>query len=325
MMTRWRPFRRLPKLCLVREVHYAMGTLLDVALYHADRIVGLAILREACREARRLETLLSRYLPTSELSHVNARAGQGVCDVSPEFFRVLSTAHRWAQWTHGAFDPTLGALHHLWREAARSGRLPEEPQVQASLREAGWSKLRLTPPCQVELTAAGMALDLGGIGKGYAVDRMGCLLRQRGVRHALINFGESSLSAIGPMPDGRAWPILVRNLDGAVGGEALAILDQGVSSSATLSQTLTVAGRSLSHVIDPRCGRPLDQPLAVTALAPTATAAEALSTALLVWHETGEAIPLLPPAVSAYQVTRAGALVPFRRDPSDATLWPVGL
>ena len=325
MIARWRPFRRLPKPALIREVHYAMGTLLDVALYHTDREVGLKILREACREARRLEALLSYHLPTSELSRLNARAGQGPCDVSPELFGILSTAHWWAQRTHGAFDPTLGAVRNLWCEAARNGSMPEELPVQVVLCEGGWSNLRLIRPCQVELTAAGMSLDLGGIGKGYAVDQMGYFLRQRGVCHALINFGESSLLAIGPMPDGRAWPILVRNLDGTVSGESIAIQDQSVSSSASFSQTFTVAGQSLSHVIDPSRGRPLEQPLAVTVLAPTATAAEALSTALLVWDSAREAIPLLPRGVSAYQVTRAGKLVPFRRASSDATLRPVRL
>jgi thiamine biosynthesis lipoprotein len=98
-----------------------------------------------------------------------------------------------------------------------------------------------------------------------------------------------------------------------------------VSSSASFSQTHTVAGQLLSHVIDPRRGRPLEQPLAVTVLAPTATAAEALSTALLVWESAGEAIPLLPPGVSAYRVPRAGELVPFRRMSGDATLRAVRL
>src|SRR5262245_14607222 len=157
MIWRWRPFRRLPKPALTREVHYAMGTLLDVRLYHADRDVGLKILREACQEARRLEALLSHHLPTSELSRLNARAGQGPCQVSPELFSALSTAHWWAQRTHGAFDPTLGAVRNLWREAARNGRMPEELQVRAVCREGGWSKLRLIPPCQVELTVGGMS------------------------------------------------------------------------------------------------------------------------------------------------------------------------
>jgi thiamine biosynthesis lipoprotein len=325
MIVRWRSLRRAQKRSLIREVHFAMGTLLDVALYHADREVGLKILREACREARRLEALLSYHLPTSELSRLNARAGHSPCEVSPELFRVLSTAHRWARRTHGAFDPTLGAVRDLWREAARRGGMPEEVQIQAVLRAGGWSKLRLIAPCQVELTAAGMALDLGGIGKGYAVDQMGFILRQHGVCHALINFGESSLLAIGPRPDGRAWPILVRNLDGTASGESIAIQDQGVSSSASFSQTLTLAGRSLSHVIDPRHGHPVEQPLAVTVLAPTATAAEALSTALLIWGSTGEAIPLLPAGVSAYHLKRAGELVLFRRTSGHATLRPIRL
>jgi thiamine biosynthesis lipoprotein len=190
-MARRRPFRRLLKRSLIREVHYVMGTLLDVTLYHADREVGLKILRAACREARRLEALLSRHLPTSELSRLNARAGQGPCEVSPGLFNLLATACWWAQWTQGTFDPTLGAVHNLWREAAQSGSMPEEEQVWAVLRKGGWSKLRLISPCQVELACMGMSLDLGGIGKGSAVDQMGLLLRQHGVCHALINLGES--------------------------------------------------------------------------------------------------------------------------------------
>jgi FAD:protein FMN transferase len=327
MMSRWHRFnlRRRPKLGLIREIHYAMGSLLDVTLYHADRTTGLSILREACQEATRLEALLSHRQPSSELCQLNAGAGQGPCDVSPALFEVLAAARGWAQWTRGAFDPTLGSVSTLWRQAARSGIGPEARQVEAVLRGGGWSKLRLIPPDQVELTTAGMRLDLGGIGKGYAVDQMGRLLRQGGVRHALINFGESSLLAIGPRPDGHAWPVFVRDLDGAVTGEAITIQGQSLSSSASFGRTHIIAGRSYSHVIDPRSGRPLEHALTVTVLAPTATAAEVLSTALLVWQSTGGVIPRLPAGVSAYQVGREGELVPCGRASSDATVCPVRL
>ncbi len=314
-----RPFSRgLPGLTLVREVHYAMGTLLDVTLYHEEGEVGLSLLRAACRETQRLETLLSRHLPTSELSRLNARAGQGPGMVSAELLDLLAVARQWAEGTQGAFDPTVGAFLKLWREAARRGDGPAAAHLQAARRQVGWSKLRLIPPCQVELTTAGMSLDLGGIAKGYAVDRMGALLRRRGIRHALINFGESSLMAIGPMPGGRPWPVLVRALDRAVGVGALAIQDQAVGTSASFGQTFTLAGKPLSHIIDPRHGRPLERPLAVTVVAPTATAAEALSTALLVLKAAGESVTTLPCETSAYQVSRDGGLLPLRRTPDHA-------
>lgn len=314
-----RPFSRgLSGLTLVREVHYAMGTLLDVTLYHRERDGGLSILREACRETQRLETLLSRHLPTSELSHLNARAGQGPSMVSAELVDLLAVARQWAEDTQGAFDPTVGVFLKLWREAAGRGDGPAAVHSQAARRQVGWSKLRLIPPCQVELTTAGMSLDLGGIAKGYAVDRMGALLQRRGIRHALINFGESSLMAIGPMPGGRPWPVLVRPLDKAVGVGALAIQDQAVGTSASFGQTFTLAGKSLSHIIDPRHGRPLERPLAVTVVAPTATAAEALSTALLVLKAAGETVTTLPYKTSAYQVSPDGGLVPLGRAADDA-------
>jgi FAD:protein FMN transferase len=311
-------FRRLHDLTLVREVHYAMGTLLDVMLYHEEREVGLGLLREACRETHRLETLLSRHLPTSELSRLNARAGQGPGMVSVELFDLLAVARQWAEDTQGAFDPTVGAFLELWREAARRGDGPAAAHLQAARCQVGWSKLRLIPPCQVELTTAGMSLDLGGIGKGYAVDRMGALLRQHGVRHALINFGESSLMAIGPMPGGRPWPVLVRDLDRAVGVGALAIQDQAVGTSASFGQTFTLAGKLLSHILDPHHGRPLERPLAVTVVAPTATAVEALSTALVVLKAAGETVTTLPRKTSAYQVSRDGGLLPLGRTPDHA-------
>jgi thiamine biosynthesis lipoprotein len=310
---------------LVREVHYAMGTLLDVQLYHKQPEVGLRLVRQACQEARRLEALLSRHAPGSDVSRLNGRVGRGPLSIAPELFDLLRAAQQWARWSQGAFDPTIGTLLHLWRKAASRGRAPADDCVRAALRTSGWAKLRLIPPSMVEFTRAEMQLDLGGIGKGYAVDRMGDFLRQHGVRHALINFGESSLLAIGSMPDGRSWPLAVRALDGTVGAGAIAIHDQAVGTSASFGQIFFLAGRPLSHVIDPRYGRPLGQPLAVTVVAPTATAAEALSTALLVQAAAGEAVPPLPQGIIAYQVRGEEGLLPLRRTSGNATLCPARL
>lgn len=319
MMLRWRPFRLRSGPTAVREVHYAMGTLLDVTLYHAEPGLGLAILREACQEARRLESLLSRHLPGSELSRLNGRAGVGPMAVSRDLARLLTMARHWARRTRGAFDPTIGGVLELWREAARlHQKPPEEDQLQAALQGRGWWKLRLIPPRWVELAAAGMALDLGGIGKGYAADRMAGLLRRRGVRHALINFGESSLVAIGPRPDGQPWPIRVRTRDGAWGTQRLELRDLAMGTSASWGQRLMLAGKPLSHIVDPRDGLPLEGSCAVTVVAPTATAAEALSTALLVRTAAGEAVGTLPFRVAAFRVEPAGELIPLGRTAGDA-------
>ena len=188
-----------------------------------------------------------------------------------------------------------------------------------------WGMLQLIPPSRVELMRAGMALDLGGIGKGYAVDRMGDILRRHGVHHALINFGESSLLALGTRPDRRSWPVAVRELDGAVSAAEIAIEDRAIGTSASFGQLLFVGGRPLSHVIDPRHGHPLKEPLAVTVVAPTATAGEALATALLVRLASGEAVPPLPQGVCAYQMKNEEGLLPLGRASGDATLCSVRL
>jgi FAD:protein FMN transferase len=325
MRLSWWPRRWRRRLTLVREVHYAMGTVLDVRLYHQHTEVGLRLLRHACQEVRRLEALLSRHMPESELSRLNRRAGRGPMLISPELFDLLRATQHWAQWTRGAFDPTTGALSSLWRMASSCGQVPAHDRLQAARRAAGWEKLQLVPPRMAELTTAGMELDLGGIGKGFAVDRMGHFLRQHGVHHAFINFGESSLLAIGGMPDGRSWPVVVRTLDGGVSTCVIGLQDCAVSTSSSFGQAFFLDGHCLSHVLDPRHGHPLGHPLAVTVLAPTATAAEALSTALLVGIDTGEAIPPLPPGVLVYHMRSGGELIPLKRTSGDATLCHAGL
>lgn len=325
MKPRWWSLRRGLGLTLVREVHYAMGALLDVQIYHKQPETGLRLIRHACQEARRLEALLSRHTPESELSHLNGHAGRGPISVSPELFDLLQIARHWAQWSHGAFDPAVGTHLHLWRKASSRGQAPADSCIQAALQASGWAKLRLIPPSMVELTKAEMQLDLGGIGKGYAVDRMGDILRQYGVGYALINFGESSLLAIGTMPDGRSWPIAVRGIDGAVSTDGIAIHDRAIGTSASFGQVFFLRGRPLSHIIDPRHGHPLNEPLAVTVVTPTATAGEALATALLVRLASGEAVPPLPQGVCAYQMKNEEGLVPLGRASGDATLCSVRL
>jgi FAD:protein FMN transferase len=325
MKARWWSLRRCRDLTLVREVHYAMGTLLDVQLYHNQPEAGLFILRQACQEARRLEALLSWHAPGSELSRLNGQAGQGPISVSPELFDLLKAAQHWVQWSQGAFDPTAGTLLHLWRKASNGGQVPPNDCVQAALQASGWAKLRLIPPTLVELMKAGMQLDLGAIGKGYAVDRMGDILRRHGVRHALINFGESSLLAIGTRPDERFWSIAIRGLDGAVSTTEIAIHDRAIGTSASFGKVFSLGGRPLSHVIDPRHGHPLQEPLAVTVVTSTAVAGETLATALLVGLASGEAPPPLPQGTCAYQMKRVGGLVSLGRTSGDATLCPVRL
>lgn len=266
----------------IREVHYAMGTLLDIALFTKDQEEGKKVLRRCFQEARRLEALFSAYDEESGLSRLNRQAGLGPVEVEEDLFTILSVSLDLSQRTGGAFDPTIGPLLDLWQRAVEQGRSPERSALQKTLSLVGVSRIRLLPGRRVTLCEKGMRLDLGGIGKGYAVDQIIDGLKKEGIRKAFINFGLSSLSALGSPPGAEAWPILIRDFhDGGFAGR-LDLKNLALSASGTFGRSLDIGGKRYGHLIDPRSGFPLDRPAIGIALAPTATEAEALSSALLV-------------------------------------------
>jgi len=251
----------------LRAMHYIMGTLLDCTLFDLPAARGRALLSQGVHEVRRLERLLSVHAPDSALSQLNRQAGRGPVQVEPELWQLLAHCADLTRQTDGAFDVSAGALtdheHTAW-----SGVLCAVPCPAFCLSADG----------RVEL-APGARLDLGGIGKGYAVDRLIEMFRDASVPRACINFGESSLYALGEPPEARGWPILVRGLEAE---ELLGVLwctDCALSTSHSLGRRLATGA---SHILDPRTGLPVQQACLSTIVAPSATLAEALSTAALV-------------------------------------------
>src|SRR5262249_30813159 len=155
--------------------------------------------------------------------------------------------------TDGAFDPTIAPLATLWRRAARRGRPPSPRHLERTRRVVGWRAIEIDAS-RVALRARGMALDLGALGKGIALDRIARRLRRGGCSSALVNFGESSLVAIGRPPRGR-WRVALRHPDGGFAGE-FALDDRACSTSATWGQTTRLGRTVLGHIVDPRTGRP---------------------------------------------------------------------
>jgi FAD:protein FMN transferase len=202
----------------VREVHYQMGTYLEVTVWHDEPETAKRLIREAVREVHRLDEILSNYDPDSALSHLNQRAGAGVTRVPAELFELLSTAREFSEKTGGIFDVSIGPLMELWRQAAANKRPPSRTRLAQAVAAVGYRNLVLCRPDQVKLTRSDMSIDLGGIGKGYAVDRVAEIFRAAGVRAALINFGGSSMSAIGAPPGKNGWEIAVKSTDDQLRG-----------------------------------------------------------------------------------------------------------
>ncbi len=274
----------------VSDGRYVMGTVLELTLCADDPAPLRQQFDPLFTTATHLDTLLTTYNPTSPVSRLNAAAGQGPFTVPPEVSDLLTRSLHHTKVTRGTFDVTIGPLMGLWREAERRQTVPTRKELRKVRRRIGSAQVGLLPPHSVVLKP-GMALDLGGIGKGYALDQLQQQLTRQHIQHALLDFGQSSLWALGAPPDAPGWRILLQHSNGTHVG-VLTLRDQALSISASMSQVFEIKRRRYGHMIDPRTGQPLRRDLLACVIAPTATQAEALSKALLILGEH-EGIALL--------------------------------
>lgn len=280
-----------------------MGTVLEVTLVTRNEAAARDAIEEAFAYARRLESVLSRYDPESEVSRLNATAGSGPREVGPHTLELLRDAVLYAELTRGAFDVTVGPLVTLWVEAARNDRLPAPSELAEARLRVGAERIAIHPDGRVELPAPGMSVDLGGIAKGYALDGMVRRLGERGFRDALLSFGQSSTWASGSPPDHTGWRLLLRAPSGGFLG-VLTLRDRALSVSSSLAQSSEIEGRRFGHVIDPRSGWPLTEEREAAVVARDAELAEVLSTALLILEpEDGLALVETLPRTEALLIT----------------------
>ena len=265
----------------VSEVHYQMGTFLEIRLWHTEPDIAKRIIRDAVQEVHRLEEILSNYDPDSALSRLNRRAGAGPMQVPAELFDVLASSREFSDKTGGIFDVTIGSLMELWRKAAEERRLPTLPELTEARAAVSYRHLVLRGTDQAQLTHRGTKLDLGGIGKGYAVDRGAQRLRAAGVTQALINFGGSSIIAIGAPPGKTGWEIALQDTRGRLRG-LIYLRDSALSTSASMGRSWTINGKRYGHLIDPLSGMPITEARMATVVAPSAIQAEALTKPLVI-------------------------------------------
>ncbi len=270
-----------------REARYVMGTILEITLYHHDAREARKYLDESFSLAQWLDELLSNFKPQSEVNQLNEKAGKGKVRISPELYDLISISNRLTLRTEGAFDITVGPLVKLWQEA-RKRRKPPSPASLRSARDlVGAHLLNLHPSLEVELGREGMQIDTGGIGKGYAVDQIVKLFRGYGISKALINFGHSSIYAVGSPPGDHGWKLLLQ-FPGQSPLGIVELKDQAMSASGTLGRSFEIGGRRYGHLIDPQSGIPLTERLQAVVLALTATEAEALSKYVILRGWSGE-------------------------------------
>ncbi|HUQ95242.1 MAG TPA: FAD:protein FMN transferase [Bryobacteraceae bacterium] len=255
----------------------AMGSVYTVVAYGEDRGKLLAAVDEAFDEVRRLDRMLSNYRADSELSRVNREAGQGPVKVSEELFGLLQACDAYSRQSEGAFDITVGPLMKIWGFYKGSGRLPHRAEIRGVLRRIGYSNVTFDAAARtVRFARAGMELDPGGIGKGYAVDRMLAILKSARIHTALISAGNSSIYALGAPPAEPGWKISIRHpKDSTRQVDEVILKDKSMSTSGTSEKFFKAEGRVYSHIMDPRTGFPAKGMLSVSVIAPATTDSEA--------------------------------------------------
>ena len=268
---------------------HTMATRFELVLHGEDSTRLRATGEEALREIERLDRQLSFYGPESEVSWINRHAPETPVKVDPRLFRLLARCAELSRLTDRAFDITVGPLMRTWGFAGGRGRPPDPRELETARGAVGMQHVVLEEHgFTIRFDRPGVEIDLGAVGKGYAVERAVDILKESGVLSGLIHGGTSTVYGIGAQPDGKPWRIGIkdpREADRQL--EVVELADSCLSVSAVHGKSFVHDGRELGHVLDPRTGDPVKGAQAAAVIGPSPTDCDALSTALLVLGEPG--------------------------------------
>jgi thiamine biosynthesis lipoprotein len=266
----------------------AMGTHVAFAAFTTPSI-GEAAIRAAfdgaLAEIRRIEALMTTWREDSELSRVNAAAGKEPVAVGQETFDIVKEAVHTSEISEGTFDITFHSLHGLWKfDEDLDPHPPSDAQIKAKLPFVGYRHIHLDPAARtIFLDNPGTQISLGGIAKGYAVDRATKVLREAGLASFYVQAG-GDLYAAGRKPDGSPWSAGIRDPRGPEGSyfALIALSDHAFSTAGDYERSYVIDGKRYHHIIDPRTGRPATASRSVTIYAPTALLADAIDDAVFI-------------------------------------------
>ncbi len=265
---------------LYREKRVMMGTFVEVISPQKEAV------KIAFNEISRIERLLSKYNPESEVSKLNKF---GTLKASPETFYVIKKAKEFYSLSNGAFDITVAPLMEIWGFTSKQYSLPSEEKIKEALKLVGSNKIILHDNSFViQFKTSGMKIDLGAIAKGYAVDCAIEKIKKHGIKDCLVNAG-GQIYCLGDKY-GKPWRVAIRNPreDGLV--NYLKLKDRAISTSGDYEQYFTKGKKRYAHIINPKTGYPAESSIAsVTVIAMDGLTADALSTSIFVLgKEKGE-------------------------------------
>jgi FAD:protein FMN transferase len=317
----WRPLVLLPLLLAAVPAHAAwlsravdgiMGTRIFVELWSEDdeasRQRGEQAIDAVMDEMRHIDETMSVYKPTSEVSRVNDLAAKQPVKISPELFQLLTTALEYSRITEGAFDITYASVGYMYD--FRERKRPTEEQIKSALPAVNYRHLLLdAATSSVRFSQPGVRIDLGGIAKGYSVDRGIEILLARGYKHALVNAGGDS-RVVGDR-FGKPWVIGIRHPDHPDQViTRVPLTDSAFSTSGDYERFFDEDGVRYHHIIDPRTGHSASKVRSATVIAPTATRTDGLSkTAFVLGPEEAIRIYNSLPDVDAILVAPDGRVL----------------
>lgn len=271
-------------------------------------------IQAAFDEIERIESLMSRHIPDSDISRINEAAGGEPVKVSEETFYVIEKALECASLTEGAFDITIGPLMDVWNFGLPDPAVPDTEEIEQACSLIGWELLELDSENRtVRLPIQGMSIDLGGVAKGYAACEGARVLREHGVSHALIDAG-GNIVTVGSRPDGKPWQIGIRDPRGEsiedTIGPTLSVVNQAVATSGDYERFFIHDGKRYHHILNPETGMPVETVRSVTVIAEDSLYADMLSTAVFVLGpDEGVRFIETQDGVSAMIVTDDGSMV----------------
>ncbi len=278
---------RVASLPLIKMARPCLGTIVEITVADKDKPRGIVnrAIKKAFTEIERIDDLLSRFKSESDIGRINADAYNRPTKVSPETISLIEKSIMFSQLSDGAFDITISPLMEIWGfEEKHKKHIPTAEQLKQALDKVGYQNIDIIKEEQsVFLAQPAMSLDLGGIAKGYAVDRAIAVLKQEGIESALVNAG-GDIYALGGRDKDKKWQIAVqrpRKKDTIL--TVLEIEDRAVVTSGDYQKYIEIDGRRYSHIINPKSGYPCSEvPASVTVLTEDCVSADALATALFV-------------------------------------------
>ena len=309
-----------PLLTRFEDSRVSMACTYTVLLYGKDPKQLPLITNAALDEADRIDALMSNYKPESPLSQINREAGKGPVRVEPELFRFLKRCVEYSRESDGAFDITVGPLMKTWGFFRNEGRVPWPFEIGSVLRHVGYQYLKLDVVHRtIQFEKEGMEIDLGGIAKGYAVDRIVEILKEQKIESAFISAGGSTLYGLGTPPDRPGWEVKLRDPlsphDPKKSPITVLLKDRCLSVSGNYEKFFIVRGVTYSHIMNPKTGSPVENMFSVAVLTQNGTDGDALddsfyvlgfekSKALLAKYSDTEVFFFLPAGEKQWKMDR---------------------